>query len=206
MRAVFILSSVLALTLVSASHVHGQAPRPGGERLGTVHFETSCAPSTRQEFDHAIALLHSFEFPEAIGAKSEREREYIAAVALLYKGADTLDHRARTLAYEKAMAQIHAKYPKDLEAAAFYALSVDQTALPTDKTYANQLKAAAILEKLYKLEPDHPGVTHYLIHSYDVPALAPRALPYARKYANLPPDPPPPLPIPAHPFPRVSSC
>jgi predicted nucleic acid-binding Zn ribbon protein/1,2-phenylacetyl-CoA epoxidase PaaB subunit len=142
---------------------------------------------------------------QTIGAKTERERKYIAAVLLLYKDAGTLDHRARTLAYEKAMEEIHRDYPEDLEAAAFYALAVDQTAPPTDKTYANQLKAAAILEALYKVEPDHPGVTHYLIHSYDVPPLAQRGLPYARKYANLAPDAPHALHMPAHTFTRVGS-
>jgi len=251
-----IAASLVALTLSSTSAVPAQPPRPGGERLGKVHFETSCASSVAEEFDHAMALLHSFEFPDAItgfstvlhddpscgiaqwgiamstwgnpfgglrsskvlqdglaaadkaqtiGAKTDREREYIAAVSLLYRDSDKLDHRARTLAYEKAMEQIYLKYSKDLEAAAFYALAVDQTALPTDKSYANQLKAAAILEKLYKIEPDHPGVTHYLIHSYDVPALAPRALPYARKYANLAPDAPHALHMPAHTFTRVGS-
>jgi tetratricopeptide (TPR) repeat protein len=254
-------ASMIALALVASSLASwtvaaAQEARPGGERLGVVHFETSCNASVRDEFDHAMALLHSFEFPDAIagfqkvlatdstcgiaqwgvamstwgnpfgglrspkvlqdglvaaekaetmGAKTDRERAYIVAVTLLYKNADTQDHRARTLAYEKAMEQIYAKYPQDLEAAAFYALSVDQTALPTDKTYANQLKAATILEKLYKVEPDHPGVTHYLIHSYDVPALAPRALPYARKYANLAPDAPHALHMPAHTFTRVGS-
>jgi len=250
-----VVSSAIVLTVIS-TFGHAQAPRPGGERLGKVHFDTSCAAAAGEEFDHAMALLHSFEFPDAIagfrkvlatdpscgiaqwgialatwgnpfgglrppktlqdglaaaqaaqrtGAKTDRERAYIDAVMLLYKDADTLDHRARTLAYEKAMEQIYTKYPNDLEAAAFYALAVDQTALPTDKTYANQLKAAEILEKLYKVEPDHPGVTHYLIHSYDVPALAPRALPYARKYANLAPDAPHALHMPAHTFTRVGS-
>ena len=251
-----IAASLVALTLSSTSAVPAQPPRPGGERLGKVHFETSCASSIAEEFDHAMALLHSFEFPdaisgfskvlhddpscgiaqwgiamstwgnpfaglrspktlqdglavaekaEAIGAKTDREREYIDAVVLLYRGADKLDQRTRTLSYEKAMERVHAKYPKDLEAAAFYALSVDQDALPTDKTYANQLKAASILESLYKVEPDHPGVTHYLIHSYDVPALAPRALPYARKYADLAPDAPHALHMPAHTFTRVGA-
>jgi len=254
MRAV---SAVLsAMVVMLASSALAQAPRPGGERLGKVHFETSCAQPVAEEFDHAIALLHSFEFSDAIagftkvlerdpscgiaqwgiamstwgnpfgglrapkvlqdglaaaekaqaiGAKTDRERQYIAAVLLLYKDAAALDHRARTLAYEKAMEQIVSKYPSDREAAAFYALAIDQTAPPTDKTYANQLKAAAILEKLYAVEPDHPGVTHYLIHSYDVPALAPRALPYARKYANLAPDAPHALHMPAHTFTRVGS-
>jgi hypothetical protein len=250
------LMFVTAMLFAVVSSPTAQAPRPGGERLGKVHFDTSCAASVTGEFDHAIALLHSFEFPDAIagftkvlqddsscgiaqwgiamsmwgnpfgglrpprvlqdglpaaqkaqsiGAKTDRERGYIAAVLLLYKDADTLDHRARTLAYEKAMEALHAKYPQDREASAFYALAVDQTALPTDKTYANQLKAAAILEQLYKVEPDHPGVTHYLIHSYDVAPLAPRALPYARKYANLAPDAPHALHMPAHTFTRVGS-
>src|SRR2546430_1441915 len=256
MRALFVLPFALVFTLASASAVSAEARRAGGERLGKVHFATSCAAPVAEEFDHAMALLHSFEFADAItgfkkalegdpscgiaqwgiamstwgnpfaglrspktlqdglaaaqtaqtiGARSDREREYIAAVALLYKDADTLEHRARTVAYEKAMERIYTKYPTDLEAAAFYALAVDQTALPTDKTYANQLKAAAILEKLYTVEPDHPGVTHYLIHSYDVSALAPRALPYARKYANLAPDAPHALHMPAHTFTRVGS-
>jgi hypothetical protein len=255
MRAAFAFCSVTVL-LLALPVARAQSPRAGGERLGKVHFATSCSPSVTEEFDHAIALLHSFEFADAItgfkktletdascgiaqwgiamsiwgnpfgglrspkvlqdglaaaeqartiGAKTERERAYIAAVALLYEGAATQDHRARTLAYEKAMERIYATYPDDLEAAAFYALAVDQTAPPTDKTYANQLKAAAILEKLYKIEPDHPGVTHYLIHSYDVPALAPRALVYARKYADLAPDAPHALHMPAHTFTRVGS-
>jgi tetratricopeptide (TPR) repeat protein len=257
MRAVCSFSGCLiALALASTADVPAQQSQSSSERLGTVHFETSCSPSVRQEFDHAMALLHSFEFPDAIagfqkvlqadpscgiaqwgiamstwgnpfgglrspktlqdglaaaekaqtiGANTDREREYIGAVALLYKNADTLDQRARALAYEKAMEQIYTTHAQDLEAAAFYALSVDQAALPTDKTYANQLKAAAILEKLYTVEPDHPGVTHYLIHSYDVPALAPRALPYARRYANLAPDAPHALHMPAHTFTRVGA-
>ena len=124
---------------------------------------------------------------------------------MLYTDADTQDQRARTLAYERAMEKLYTKYPQDLEATVFYALAIDQTALPTDKTFANQLKAAAILEELFKIEPDHPGVTHYLIHSYDVPPLAPRGLPYARRYADLAPDAPHALHMPAHTFTRVGS-
>jgi len=256
MGAAWAVGSAVVLALACSSASQAQPVRRGGERLGKVHFATSCTPSASEEFDHAIALLHSFEFADAtagfsnvlsidpscgiaqwgiamstwgnpfgglrspkvlqdglaaaekaqtIGAKTDRERGYIAAVLLLYKDAATLDHRARTLAYERAMEQMQTKYPNDLESAAFYALAVDQTAPPTDKTYANQLKAAGILERLYTIEPDHPGVTHYLIHSYDVPALAPRALPYARKYANLAPDAPHALHMPAHTFTRVGS-
>jgi len=111
---------------------------------------------------------------KAAGAKTERERDYIAAVEILFKDAGSIDQRSRTLAYEKAMEQLAAKYPDDPEARIFYALSLDQTALPTDKTYVNLLKAAAILEKEFPLQPDHPGIAHYIIHSYDVPALAAR--------------------------------
>ena len=256
MRVARISGWVVVLMWASAMVAVAQISRPGGERLGKVHFEPSCVASVAGEFDHAMALLHSFEFADATagfnqvlagdpscgiaqwgvamsawgnpfgglrspkvlqdglaaaqkahatGAKTERERAFIAAVLLLYKDADRLDHRARTLAYERAMQHIYKTYPKDLEAAAFYALAIDQTAPPGDKTFANQLKAAAILESLYKVEPDHPGVTQYLIHSYDVPPLAQRALPYARKYANLAPDAPHALHMPAHTFTRVGS-
>src|SRR5262245_53036833 len=140
---------------------------------------------------------------QTIGAKTTREREFIDAVALLYRNANVNDQRTRTMAYEQEMERIAAKYPDDPEAAAFYALAIDQNALPTDKTFANQLKAAAILERLFKIEPDHPGVTHYLIHSYDTPPLAERGLPYARRYADLAPDAPPALHMPAHTFTRV---
>jgi tetratricopeptide (TPR) repeat protein len=243
-----------AITVGSYALLGAQGSAAREDHLGKVHFETSCASSVAPVFDRAMALLHSFEFPEAtagfkevekadpscgiaewgvamaawgnpfgglraarviqtgqeavarartMGAKTDRERAYIEAVALLYTNADTQDQRARTLAYERAMEQLHAQYPNDLEATVFYALAIDQDALPTDKTYANQLKAAALLEELFKIEPDHPGVTHYLIHSYDVPPLAERGLPYARRYANLAPDAPHALHMPAHTFTRV---
>jgi tetratricopeptide (TPR) repeat protein len=145
----------------------------------------------------------AIERAQTIGAQSTREREYIAAVSLLYDNPTTTDQRTRTLAYEQAMERIATKYSDDLEAAAFYALAIDQNALPTDKTFANQLKAAAILERLFAVEPEHPGVTHYLIHSYDVPPLAGRGLPYARRYADLAPDAPHALHMPAHTFTRL---
>src|SRR6267142_1214686 len=113
---------------------------------------------------------------QAVGAKTDRERDYLAAIETFYKDADKLDHRARALAYEKAMEQVYLRYPQDREAAAFYALALDATALPTDKAYANQQKAGAILEKIFAEEPNHPGVAHYIIHSYDYPPLADRAL------------------------------
>jgi len=139
----------------------------------------------------------------AAAAKTPREADYIGAVALLYKDFETVDQRTRTLAYEKAMEQVAAKYTDDPEARIFYALSLDQTALPTDRTYANLLKAAAILERELPAQPDHPGIAHYIIHSYDVPSLAPRALDAARRYAKLAPDAPHALHMPSHTFTRL---
>jgi hypothetical protein len=139
----------------------------------------------------------------AAGAKTERERGYLAAVAELYKEFETRDNRTRTLAYEKAMEQLAAKNTDDTEAQIFYALALDQTALPTDKTYANQLKAAGILEPLFARQPDHPGLAHYIIHTYDSPALADRALGAAERYADIAPAAPHALHMPSHTFTRV---
>lgn len=139
----------------------------------------------------------------AIGGKTDRERAYIAAAAELYKDFATVAHRTRTVNYERAMQAAHERFPQDKELAAFYALAVNQTALPTDKTYAQQLKAAGILEPLFKDRPDHPGVAHYLIHAYDHPPLAERALPAARRYATIAPDAPHALHMPSHTFTRV---
>jgi tetratricopeptide (TPR) repeat protein len=145
------------------------------------------------------------EKAKAAGAPTERERDYIAAVETLYKDHATVDQRTRTLAYEKAMEQVAAKHEGDPEARIFYALSLDQTHLPSDKTYKNLLHAAEILEKEFKTQPDHPGIAHYIIHSYDVPPLAPKALDAARRYAKIAPDAPHALHMPSHTFTRVGS-
>ena len=142
---------------------------------------------------------------ERIGAKTERERAYLAAVAKLYVDGATVDQRTRVLAYERAMAELAAKYSDDREATIFWALSLAISALPTDKTYANQLKAGALLEKLYPEQPNHPGITHYIIHSYDVPALADRAVAAAKRYADIAPDAPHALHMPSHTFTRVGA-
>ncbi|HJR61930.1 MAG TPA: hypothetical protein VJ813_21160 [Vicinamibacterales bacterium] len=139
----------------------------------------------------------------AAGAKSDRERDFIEAASALFTDFEKVDQRTRTVNYERAMARVHEKYPNDKEAAAFSALAVNQTALPNDKTYAQQLKAAAVLEELFKTMPDHPGVAHYLIHAYDHPPLAERALPAARRYAKIAPDAPHALHMPSHTFTRV---
>ena len=136
-------------------------------------------------------------------ATTQRERDYIAAVALLFKNFEKIDHRTRTLAYEKAMQQVAERYPADREAAIFYALALGQTVVPTDKTFANRLKAGAILEKEFQSQPDHPGIAHYIIHSYDVPQLANRAVEAARRYAKIAPSVPHALHMPSHTFTRL---
>ncbi|HEX7968274.1 MAG TPA: hypothetical protein VF502_08640 [Stellaceae bacterium] len=143
------------------------------------------------------------EKAQALDAKTDRERDYINAIGAFYKDYDTLDHRTRSVAYEKAMEQVYLRYPDDSEAGVFYALALDATAAPTDKSYANQKKAAAILEKVHGEQPDHPGVAHYLIHSYDSPPLAEQGLPAARSYAQIAPAVPHALHMPSHIFTRL---
>jgi len=132
-----------------------------------------------------------------------REKDYVAALATFYRDTDKLDHRTRAVAYEKAMEQLAARYPEDREASVFYALALDATAPPTDKTYANQLKAAAILEKVFAEQPNHPGVAHYIIHSYDAAPLATRSLTAARSYSKIAPAVPHALHMPSHIFTRL---
>src|SRR5258705_6808228 len=133
------------------------------------------------------AAVEAVEKGKAIGAKTERERDWIAAIEAYYKDYDKVDQTTRGLAYEKAMERLVQRYPDDLEAALFYALALNETAVLSDKTYANQLKAGAILEKVFAIRPEHPGAVHYLIHSYDYTPLAQRALDAANKYATIAP-------------------
>jgi hypothetical protein len=261
MRAPALVVSVCAWAAIAIP----QAPSPqthdhgaiADERIGVVHFATSCAAAVQPPFERALAWLHSFEFAVAIdgfnatlaadptcgiaawglalshwgnpftaslrpakqleqgladvrraqqvGARTERERAYINAVAALYLHADAADQHARQVAYEQAMSRLATDYPQDREASIFYALSLAASALPSDKTYANQLKAGAILERIFVEEPNHPGVAHYIIHSYDVPALADRALVAARRYGSIAPSAPHALHMPSHTFTRVGA-
>jgi hypothetical protein len=139
----------------------------------------------------------------AAGAKTERERAYINAVTKLYDKMETLDQRTRVIAYRDAMERVAATYPDDPEALAFYALALAASADPADKTYAAQLKAGGILEKLWQAQPEHPGLAHYIIHSYDVPPLASRAIAAARRYGKIAPDAPHALHMPSHTFTRL---
>jgi tetratricopeptide (TPR) repeat protein len=143
------------------------------------------------------------EKAKLVGAKTQRERDYIAAIEVFYKDSDKVDHGTRALAYERAMEQVQARYPDDHEAAIFDALALIATAPPTDKTYVNQKKAGAILEPLFVEQTEHPGIAHYLIHAYDYPPLADRALDAARRYAKIAPDSPHALHMPSHIFTRL---
>src|SRR5213596_3108117 len=142
---------------------------------------------------------------KAAGAKTQREQDYIAAIATFYTDADKVDHKTRAVAYEKAMEALAQKYPSDLEASIFYALALNITLNPSDKTYAKQLQAAAILEKVFAEQPNHPGVAHYLIHSYDFPPIASKGLPAARRYASIAPAAPHAQHMPSHIFTRVGA-
>lgn len=139
----------------------------------------------------------------ATGSPNAREQAYIDAVGQLFASDQPSAHYERTVAYEHAMAQLVQQYPDDKEAKIFYALAINQTAQPTDQTYAQQLKAAGILEPLFEENPNHPGIAHYIIHAYDHPPLAERALAAAQRYASLAPDAPHALHMPSHTFTRV---
>ncbi|MGE0812833.1 MAG: hypothetical protein AB7O28_01220 [Vicinamibacterales bacterium] len=139
----------------------------------------------------------------ALKAGTPRERAYLEAAAELFRDAATRDQRTRTVAYEHAMAALTAAHPDDIEGRIFYALALAQTAPPTDKSYANQLKAASILEEEFARQPEHPGLAHYIIHAFDVPPLASRGLNAARRYAAIAPDAPHALHMPSHTFTRL---
>lgn len=138
-----------------------------------------------------------------VGARSERERDYISALAKFYEDWEKTEHRPRALAWEAAMAQLAGRYSGDMEAQIFYSLALIANALPTDKTFKNQLKAGEILQPLFEKHPDHPGAAHYLIHGYDYTELVQRGLPAARRYASIAPSAPHALHMPAHIFSRL---
>jgi hypothetical protein len=147
----------------------------------------------------AMALAQARRTPP----HTEREQDYIAALAALFNDWETTDYRPRALAYEKAMEGVASRHPRDTEAQILYALALNATAVPTDKTFAKQRKAANILEPLFKKYPEHPGVAHYLIHTYDYAELAEKGLTAARVYATIAPSVPHALHMPSHIFSRV---
>ena len=140
-----------------------------------------------------------------IGAKTDRERAYIEAAAAYYQDFSTRSERDRQLARGKAYEALAQRYPKDAEAQIFASLYIAGTQTQADQTYAAYLKAAGVLEEQFKNYPDHPGVAHYLIHSYDAPPIADKGLIAARRYASIAPAAPHALHMPSHIFTRVGS-
>ena len=157
---------------------------------------------TPKILDDGLAAL---EAARKAGLKSQRERDYVDALAAFYADHDKLSHRSRAVALEKALEKVAQRYPEDREAAIIHALFLSATFDPADKKYGNQLRAAKILEPLFLAHPEHPGVAHYLIHSYDYPPLAQQGLEAARRYAKIAPDAPHALHMPSHIFTRVGA-
>jgi hypothetical protein len=247
------LAAAFAATLIAGTTQPAPAQETAEQRLGTVHFETSCNDVAQRRFDRGMRYQHSFwyraskeifedtlkadpecaiaywgiaqslllnpfgvppannlsqglaglEKAKAIGAKTPRENEFIAALAAFYTDYDKVDHRTRVGRYVAAMEKVAQHYPQDDEAQIYYALALDVGASPADKTYANQLKAAAILEGVFKRQPQHPGVAHYLIHSYDYPPIADKGLDAATRYSKIAPSAPHAQHMPSHIFTRV---
>jgi tetratricopeptide (TPR) repeat protein len=164
------------------------------------NFHALWSPPTLPELQKggkAIAIAHS------IPDKTPREEAYINAIGAFYTDWETVSHKERCQRYEKAMEELHAAYPDDKEATAFYALSLVAAADPADQTYRNQLKAGQLLNALYPGQPEHPGIVHYIIHTYDYPEIAQNALNAARKYAGIAPSSAHALHMPSHIFTRL---
>ena len=158
------------------------------------------APPNPQELAAGAAAARK---AAELDARTERERGYVAAIGAFYRDSDRLGHQARARAYSDALGQLSKQLPEDHEARIFYALSLLGTAPPGDASFANQKQAAAILNALLPLEPQHPGIAHYMIHSFDYPELAADALPAARAYSKIAPDSPHALHMPSHIFTRL---
>jgi tetratricopeptide (TPR) repeat protein len=157
-------------------------------------------PPTEEELKLGLDLL---ELAKTRGQKTKRERAYIAVLEAYYENALERDERARLASYDQAWERVHREFPDDLEAASFYALAHLATAKSKDKSYRTQKEAGAIVEKVLAQIPDHPGAHHYIIHAYDFPGLADRALEVARNYGKVAPEVPHALHMPSHIFTRL---
>jgi tetratricopeptide (TPR) repeat protein len=249
--------SLFAMTIAGVTVLGFSGPgvpqENADQKLGTVHFETSCNETAQRRFDRAMRYQHSFwytaskeiyeetlkadpecaiaywgialsylnnphspvpapnlpiglaaiEKAKAIGAKTQRERDYVDALSVMYLDYEKTPHQARVQSYLKAMEALAGRYPADDEAQIFYAIALNVAASSADKSYANQLKGAAILEPILERQPQHPGVAHYLIHLYDYPAIAAKGLPPALRYAKIAPNAPHAQHMPSHIFTRV---
>lgn len=164
------------------------------------NFHALWTPPTEMEL---IKGTKAITIAKSITKKSAKESAYIEALSLFYKDWNKTGHFTRCANWENAMEKLYASYPGDKEAAIFYALSLIAAANPNDKSYTNQKKAGKILDALYKVAPNHPGVIHYIIHTYDYPQLAATALPAARRYAEVAPSSAHALHMPSHIFTRL---
>jgi hypothetical protein len=253
MRRIIVLSSCITLSLSPGSVA--QAPQhQHTEELGQVSFPVSCNAEAQARMNRAVAMLHSYWFPEALrtfesvaqadpgcgiahwgaalshfgnpmgggsgapgqaagwaaaqkgaaaGARDDRDRAYIDAAVILFRDHEKVSNRARMQAYEKALGAIVARYPQDTEAKIFQAMFMVATASPTDLTFAQQKRAAGVLTEMYRQQPRHPGLAHYIIHAFDSPPLAQYALEAARQYAGIAPAAPHALHMPSHIFTRL---
>jgi hypothetical protein len=251
LRGALLIGACVPLLYEPAWAQTEHADHSAGEHFGSVHIPISCSQDAQRQFDRAVAILHSFFYPETVNAfsaiaqaepscamtywgvaisqrpnplvppfshealqagwnaiekaRSARaptryERDWIEALSAFFEHYDTLDQKTRTAKYEAAMAKLHERYPQDTEVAVFYALALNEAVDLADKSYSRQLRAAAILEPLALVLPDHPGIAHLLIHSYDFAPIAARGLPAARRYAALEPSAPHALHMPSHIF------
>ncbi|MBO9632876.1 MAG: hypothetical protein J7578_07130 [Chitinophagaceae bacterium] len=164
------------------------------------NFHPLWTPPTPAELEKGAKAIG---IAQSLKNKTSREADYINALAAFYANRDKEDHLTRCLAFEAAMEHLHHQYPDDHDAAALYALALDAAADPNDKTFQKQKKAGAILNALYPGEPDHPGIAHYLIHTFDSPELAEQGLAAARKYASIAPSSSHALHMPSHIFTRL---
>ncbi len=223
--------------LASINFQRGDLLLCGDGQFGELKFSLSCDYETRETFDLAVALLHSFQYNESEKAfvkvidtdpncpmaywgvamsiyhaawfpptkedlikgssvlkiakelsMDDKQRDYINAIDAFYTDWETIDHKTRAKRFENKMEQIHLKYPEDIEAAIFYSLALFSTRDRVGKKYINERKAGKILENLFASNPNHPGIAHYIIHNYDNPVLAEKALKTARRYASIAPS------------------
>jgi tetratricopeptide (TPR) repeat protein len=167
------------------------------------HFHVIWGPPTTEEFAAGKAAAHQAAFLAATGT-TPRERDFVGAIGAYYAG-DGVPHADRVVAFDEAMAGAAERNPDDHEAAIFHALGILGVAYnsPSDKSYARQRRAAEILNRLLPLEPEHPGIAHYMIHAFDYPELAALALPAARAYSKIAPSAPHALHMPSHIFTRL---
>jgi tetratricopeptide (TPR) repeat protein len=202
-RAIALLHSfAYASSLQAFRDVSARDPGCAMARWGMAmaHYHQLWEPPSGEDLREAAEEVR---IAAAMPGSSARERGYIDALAAYYRDADRVAHGARAERYAQAMAEVARGNPDDSEAQIFYALALIATAAPTDKSHRNQKRAAAILEPIYRRQPQHPGLAHYLIHACDSAELAPRGLGAARAYSRIAPSAPHALHMPSHVFTRL---